>query len=317
MKLYGNATSSNCWKVVMALEELGMEYELETVDTLTGQNLTPSFLQLNPRGTVPVLQVDDLVLTDSTDIMKHLDSLAMGNPRSPIKLIPGHLGGVHLGAVLKFQKLLSELPIQALTLGLAFNQNRTKVVRWPYSQNNFFQTIRNYILTRGDKIAVAMANLGDTNDTAKLELKRKVEDNQHFLATYLDEQGYDKILKLFDDTLSTFEEQLATNNTGGAWLGGPLVCMADISLGVILHRLWQLGLDEDFYSGGVRPHLSIFYQTIKNRESFKVATKWEVNQGERRVEEEGAANMVDNAKMGLVVAAVLGGCYIVKKMLKR
>lgn len=315
MKLYANPAASNCWKVVMALEELGLDYEVETVDLLSGQNLTPSFLQLNPRGTVPVLQIDDLILRDSTDIMKHLDSLA--SPRSGIKLIPGHLGGVHLGMVLKFQKMLSELPVQALTYGLAFNQNRTKVVRWPYSGENFFENVRNYILTRGDKLALAIICLGNENDTAKLELQRKAEDNQHFLTNYLDEEGYDKVLKLFNETLGTFEDQLSSSSIGGAWLGGPLICMADITLGVILHRLWQLGLDEDFYSGGVRPHLSVFYQTIRNRESFKVATRWDVNTGERWMQQDGSPGMVDNAKMGLAMAAVLGGCYIVKKMLNR
>ena len=30
-------------------------------------------------------------------------------------------------------------------------------------------------------------------------------------------------------------------------------------LGLILHRLWQLGLDGTYFSEGVRPHLKVYY----------------------------------------------------------
>jgi hypothetical protein len=35
--------------------------------------------------------------------------------------------------------------------------------------------------------------------------------------------------------------------------------MICLSLGLILHRLWQLGLDGEYFTEGVRPQLSVYY----------------------------------------------------------
>lgn len=52
--LYGMG-SPNVTKVVLALEELGLPYELRLVAVLRAEQFTPEFLALNPLGKVPVL----------------------------------------------------------------------------------------------------------------------------------------------------------------------------------------------------------------------------------------------------------------------
>ncbi len=111
------------------------------------------------------LGLDDLVISDSTEIMKHLNTVV--GPRAAIKLI---LTGVQGQKVVTFQQMLDDLPVGFLTYGLAFHQSRTKVVRFPYSEEDFLDKARNLILTRGDKLAIATASIGPENETAKLEL---------------------------------------------------------------------------------------------------------------------------------------------------
>ena len=52
--LYGGPTP-NARKIGIALIEMGLEWELETVDILAGDQLTPEFLALNPNNKTPVI----------------------------------------------------------------------------------------------------------------------------------------------------------------------------------------------------------------------------------------------------------------------
>ena len=55
--LYGGPTP-NARKIAIALLEMGLEWRLEYIDILAGDQLTPEFLALNPNNKTPVI-VDD------------------------------------------------------------------------------------------------------------------------------------------------------------------------------------------------------------------------------------------------------------------
>jgi len=55
--LYSMQRSGNCYKVRLALNQLGMRYRLVEVDILKGETRTPEFLAKNPNGHVPLLEV--------------------------------------------------------------------------------------------------------------------------------------------------------------------------------------------------------------------------------------------------------------------
>jgi glutathione S-transferase len=80
MKLYDFPFSPNCRKVRAVAYELGVAFETERVDLLTGGQRAPAFLAKNPNGRVPVLQDGDLVLWESTAIIRYL---AAGSPLAP------------------------------------------------------------------------------------------------------------------------------------------------------------------------------------------------------------------------------------------
>lgn len=58
-KVYGDYRSGNCYKVKLMLNLLGQSYEWVPVDILKGETRTPEFLEKNPNGKIPVLELDD------------------------------------------------------------------------------------------------------------------------------------------------------------------------------------------------------------------------------------------------------------------
>jgi glutathione S-transferase len=74
MKLYDFAFSPNCRKVRAVAYELGIALDPVHVDLVEGAQRQPDFLALNPNGRVPVLVDSDLVLWESTAIMRYLSA---------------------------------------------------------------------------------------------------------------------------------------------------------------------------------------------------------------------------------------------------
>src|SRR4051812_2164924 len=83
LTLYGHPYSHNARKVHWALEELGLPYEYETVDLMTGAHKKPDFVRLNPNGRVPVMRDGDFVLYESNAMLLYLAETA-----GPGRLIP-------------------------------------------------------------------------------------------------------------------------------------------------------------------------------------------------------------------------------------
>ena len=79
--LYSMRRSGNCYKVRLALEQLGVAYELIEIDILKGETRTPEFLAKNPSGHVPLLEVTpDRYLPESNAILWYI---AGGTPLAP------------------------------------------------------------------------------------------------------------------------------------------------------------------------------------------------------------------------------------------
>ena len=72
-RLYDYAASGNCYKVRLALAQLGFEYERVPVDIFAGETLTPEFAAINPARSTPVLELaDGRRLPESGAILFHL-----------------------------------------------------------------------------------------------------------------------------------------------------------------------------------------------------------------------------------------------------
>ena len=79
--LYSMRRSGNSYKVRLALAQLGVPYRLVEVDILKGESHTPEFLQKNPSGQVPLLEVaPGRHLAESNAILWYV---AGGTPLAP------------------------------------------------------------------------------------------------------------------------------------------------------------------------------------------------------------------------------------------
>ena len=90
IRLYTAATP-NGRKVSIALEELGVPYEVERVDIGAPEHPTPELLNLTPNHKIPVIDDDGLVIWESGAILLHLaekhGGLLPGDPKGRVASI--------------------------------------------------------------------------------------------------------------------------------------------------------------------------------------------------------------------------------------
>ena len=73
LRVYGDVWSGNCYKVKLALTQLGQAFDWVAVDIMKGESRTPEFLAKNPNGRVPLLELEDGVcLAESNAILWYL-----------------------------------------------------------------------------------------------------------------------------------------------------------------------------------------------------------------------------------------------------
>ncbi len=58
MRIYGDTKSGNCYKLKLLVSLLGIDHEWVDVDIMAGGTRTPEFLEKNPLGKIPVLELD-------------------------------------------------------------------------------------------------------------------------------------------------------------------------------------------------------------------------------------------------------------------
>ncbi|CAM2064903.1 Glutathione S-transferase [Sulfidibacter corallicola] len=70
--LFDLELSGNCYSVRLFLAFLDLPYQRRTVDLMAGEHRLPEFLELNPKGEIPVLRDGDQVIYDSQAILIYL-----------------------------------------------------------------------------------------------------------------------------------------------------------------------------------------------------------------------------------------------------
>ena len=100
MKLYTYYRSSAAYRVRIAMNLKGIEYESEGVSLLDVEHKSDDYLQANPQGLVPALELDDgSVIAQSTAILEYLEethprpALLPGDPvyRSRVRSLVNHI----------------------------------------------------------------------------------------------------------------------------------------------------------------------------------------------------------------------------------
>lgn len=77
--LHDYELDADCYKVRLLLALLGARYERLAVDVHPGhEERSPAYLSLNPRGSLPILEQDGLVLAEAEAILLHCAGLLPG-----------------------------------------------------------------------------------------------------------------------------------------------------------------------------------------------------------------------------------------------
>ncbi|MEZ5923000.1 MAG: glutathione S-transferase family protein [Hyphomicrobiaceae bacterium] len=72
IKLYDIERSGNCYKARLMLSLLNLSYDKVPVDLAAGEQKQPDFLEVNPLGSVPVLDDNGVIIRDSAAILVYL-----------------------------------------------------------------------------------------------------------------------------------------------------------------------------------------------------------------------------------------------------
>jgi glutathione S-transferase len=83
LELYHNNISVCAQKVRIVLAEKNVPWTNHHLSLVKGEQLTPQFKAMNPRGVVPVLVHDGNVIVESSVICSYLDEVFADPPLSP------------------------------------------------------------------------------------------------------------------------------------------------------------------------------------------------------------------------------------------
>ncbi|XP_013190795.1 ganglioside-induced differentiation-associated protein 1 [Amyelois transitella] len=260
IKLYCNYYSFYSQKVLMALYEKNISFEPLVVDITKGEQYSTWFLEINPRGEIPVLKVNDEIIPDSTRILDYLEKYL--DPELP-PLVNVSTEDKVIHNINKFRDLIEALPVGVITVGSFFHPHLSGRPKLP-----FVLPVRELLKSGDIGSSQNLRRLAEENPKAKeiLLYKAEIQDRKHEILA--SEEEYLKILNVVDEVLALIEEELR-GQTEGNWLCCENFSIADINLAVLLQRLWELGLENRYWAGGKRPLLEKYFNRVKHRESFK------------------------------------------------
>jgi len=229
LKLYNFPQSTCSQKVRLTLWEKGIEFMDRPVDSKNREHLTDWYLKLNPNGVVPTLIHDDAVVIDSSVIMEYLDEVFPEHP-----LVPKD--PVERAKMRKWMRYFEEVPTPAIRVP-SFNQ---------------------YLSKRFDKLSQEEFEEFGRNHPIRRQFYKKMRKEEGF-----DERETDSAIDRLRQTVDRMEKGL--EESGGPWLMGERLTLADYCILPTLDRMQDLGLGE-IWSDHKR--VSAWLEQIRKRPAY-------------------------------------------------
>jgi glutathione S-transferase len=226
-----NAPQSTCsQRVRFVLNAKRLPFAEHRLDLLAGDQLKPDYLALNPNGVVPTLVHDGAVVTDSSVIIEYLDEIAPDpecfTPRAPAVR----------AAMRSLMRFIDEMPAAAVrvpTFNLAFLPRFAAM-----TEQEFLAFAESKPLRREFMLAMGRTGFPQKDMDAALDRMRR--------------------------TYERMDQVIAAS--GGPWLLGRSITLADIALMPAIVRMADLGLASGWAD---RPRVSRWYEAIQAHPAFK------------------------------------------------
>ncbi|KQS43617.1 ganglioside-induced differentiation-associated protein 1 isoform X2 [Drosophila erecta] len=245
-------------KVLMVFYEKKIDFFPYVVDLCNGEQYSNWFLNLNPKGDVPVLQDGALVIPSSTHIINYVESKFRGDRA----LKPPH-NTKAFDQMLLFEQAMARLPVGTLSLGSFIHDDLKLVPKAP-----FIGPVRQSCLKNNEKVLELLRHSVDDQATNKAALQHKldIQLRRHKLAS--SREDFQRVLDAVRHFLLYAEQELSAQAPRSEWLTGDELSVADISLGLLLHRLYQLGFENQLWAFGKLPQVEAYFLRFRQRESF-------------------------------------------------
>jgi glutathione S-transferase len=225
-----NAPQSTCsQRVRFVLNAKGLPFEERRLDLLAGDQLKPEYLALNPNGVVPTLDHDGSIIIDSSVIIEYLDEVAPTpgpmTPREPARR----------AAMRALMRFIDEMPAAAVrvpTFNLAFLPR--------------FQAMSEEAFT-------AMAESKPLRREFMLSMGR----------TGFPEKEMNAALGRLRRSYCRMDRAIA--DSGGPWLMGKQITLADVAVMPAIVRMADLGREKDWAD---LPRVARWYDSIRAHPAF-------------------------------------------------
>ena len=207
LKLY-NAPQSTCsQRVRFVLNAKKLAFDEVRLDLLAGDQLKPDYLKLNPNGVVPTLDHDGEIVIDSSVIIEYLDEVAP----EPVGFTPTPPAArAKMRALMRFIDEMPAAAVRVPTFNLAFLPRFQAM-----SEEEFLAFAESKPLRK--EFMLAMGRKGFSEKEMNSALDRLAR------------------------TLTRMDEAIAAS--GGPWLMGNDLTLADIAVMPVIVRMADLGLD--------------------------------------------------------------------------
>ncbi|MPZ57781.1 MAG: glutathione S-transferase family protein [Rhizobiales bacterium] len=203
-----NAPQSTCsQRVRFVLNAKALPFEEVKLDLLAGDQLKPDYLKMNPNGVVPTLVHDGDVVIDSNVITEYLDEIAP----EPANFTP--VAPVKRACMRTLMHFIDEMPAAAVrvpTFNLAFLPRFAAM-----SEDEFVAFAESKPLRREFMLAMGRKGFSQSEMKAALDRLRR--------------------------TYERMDREI--EKSGGPWLLGEEITLADVAVMPAIVRMADIGLD--------------------------------------------------------------------------
>jgi ganglioside-induced differentiation-associated protein 1 len=235
LELYHHGSSACAAKVRFALAEKKLEWHGHYLDILKGEQFSPEYLKINPKGVVPTLVHDGLIVPESTVICEYIEETFPERPIYPASAYDKALVRV-------WTKAVDEELHPACSAITYIVSHRHTILR------NGVGSFENFLAAAGSEGGAAR--------------RQKWQWIQHGISA----PGASERINLYVGYLHKMEEALSSSE----WLVGDFFSMADIAMTPYVNRLDALSMDGLWKSGRL-PGVERWFERVKERPTFKPA----------------------------------------------